>query len=75
MYKIKPVVNNVDGDYSQPYKWKEFRMEPAIRMRVCTNCENIISPGEKCLRFKYGSSYYKITANLCRQCMTRMLYV
>jgi RNase P subunit RPR2 len=64
----------VDDDYPQPFKWKEFNMETAIRHRNCNYCGNIIPPGEKCLRFRYGSSYYKITANLCRNCMSRMLY-
>ena len=64
----------IDDEYLESLRWKEFRMEPAIRNRNCNHCGNIIPPGEKCLRFRYGSSYYKITANLCRNCMLRMLY-
>lgn len=41
----------VDDDYTQPFKWKEFNMETAIRHRNCNYCGNIIPPGEKCLRF------------------------
>ena len=63
----------VNDDYVEP-PWKEFKMEPAIRQRICTHCRNIISPGEKCLKFRYGSSYYKVTANLCRNCMLRMVH-
>ncbi len=69
----EPLVN-VNDEYPEPYLWKEFRMEPAIRHRTCLKCKNTIIPGEKCLKFRYGSSYYKVTANLCRNCMLRMVH-
>lgn len=62
-----------EDDYLEPFRWKTFEMQTAIRSRQCTKCRNTIFPGEECLRFKYGSSYYTITANLCRICMLTML--
>lgn len=64
----------IEDSYHRVYedKWKKFSIEKSVRLRKCNCCGNIISPGEKCLRFTYlGSS--KITANLCINCMARML--
>ena len=54
-------------------RMKSFQYQVALRDRVCDNCRLTIYKGERCLRFTYGSSYYKVTANLCRTCMLNMI--
>jgi len=48
---------------------KEFKVEIAKKMRNCLHCGGLIEKNEACLTFKYGESYYSITANLCRVCI------
>ena len=51
---------------------KEFRVEVAKKTRRCINCDNEIEKNFSCIAFRYGSSYYSISANLCRVCILDM---
>jgi riboflavin synthase alpha subunit len=48
---------------------KEFRVETAKKRRRCINCGDSIYKDDACLTFRYGSSSYSVSANICRVCI------
>lgn len=48
---------------------KKFVVEITKGARSCLECGRKIEKNTSCLAFKYGSSYYSVSANLCRVCI------
>jgi len=48
---------------------KKFVVEVTKGARGCLECGRKIEKNTSCLSFRYGTSYYSVSANLCRVCM------
>ncbi len=51
---------------------KKFIIDITKGTRSCLGCGRKIEKNTTCLTFKYGSSYYSVSANLCRVCILNM---
>jgi len=50
-----------------------FHVETACSIRVCNPCGGKIRNGEKCLVFSKGSGRYRVSGNVCRKCLIKIV--